>query len=771
MLKHTYILLLAVVTVFTTHAQTYYHVSHASGKQSIGGIDVGVAPVNGAYTYAPGQFCGAGPYFIGQGGGGAATSGYNFIFSKPIYAARFQITASETGEYISFDVNNIPYNLAPSQVTNFTGYCGNPNGWLVSNGQISFPSTLPMNNSQVYIVDSITSITIYDVNYSAGSVFNFDFVLDTVAIIDSISDNMLCIGDSLLVKFTAAGTFFNGNQFILQLSDKNGNFASSQTLGTISSIVSGTFNCVLPAIPSGEGYKLRIVSTLPADTSRVFATTLSIGNPPLIQAFSTSPGCEGDTMKVGVNEFSHVTERIWNGPGLLPNFLTRVATLIDVKLSDAGMYYVTVQDNGCEAIDSTYLEIHPNPVQSISFTNSPVCEGDTLKLYGNIDSAGVENIWMLPLGGTLKGKDVAIPNIQFGDSGQYVLATKLNGCTAKDTTYIIVKPTPYTYPAVNSPLCEGNKIILNANCAVKNAIFSWSGPKNFTMYHADTIIDNAATWHSGMYTVSAYSNGCATTQSLNVQVNAMPDIPAGSSNYPVCEHSDLVLTARNINQAADYSWSGPEGYIAYGYDAIRKDINIASSGKYIIKADSKGCITTDTIDVKVVELPPVPDIISNSPLHIGDELQLHLKNALSGIVYKWMGPYGFSTTEAHPVINSALKINSGRYTLMANRNGCYSQNHIDVVVDEVTDTGTIVLYPNANDGNFTVKALLTKDQDIKIRITDETGHQLYTLRTATQNKILEASINLKNTLSSGIYYLWLAIDGTIKSIPFVVNRQ
>jgi hypothetical protein len=770
--KTAYIVLLALLATTVASAQSLYHVSHTTGKLQIGGIDVTVNPINNAYPYSGsgGNFCGAGPYFIGQGTGGASSTGYQFIFSKPINAARFQITASEVGEAISFDINRMPYTITNSQVSNYTGYCGSPNGWIVSGGQLMF-NVVASNNSQVYIADSISDITIYDLNWSAGSIFSFDFLLDTTTYIDSITSFVGCIGDTFNVNYTAAGTFFNGNQFKLLLSDKNGSFTSPTLLTTKTSTVSGVLTCVIPSLPSGDGYKMKIVSTNPVDTSKPSWHPIGIGNPPLIQAYNTGPGCEGDTMKVGVNEFSHATWETWNGPGLLPNFYTKVATLFDVKLSDSGKYYVSVQDYGCKSLDSTYLTIHPNPVHAIGTTNSPVCEGDSLKLFGNIDSIGAINIWFNPNNTKIVGKDLVLPKALLADSGRYVLATTLNGCTAKDSTYVIIKPTPKPNASVNNPLCLGDKLMLTTNCNLKNAALSWVGPRNFICNSADTIIDNVTFSYNGIYTITAAKNGCSATDTLAVQVNPYPVVPKATHNNPVCVDGELLLSANSITQAAKYNWTGPNGFNINGYNATISSLSTNYSGSYILTADINGCIKADTLNINVSLQPPLPDITSNSPLHVGSTLHLNLNNAISGIAYKWTGPDGFSTTEANPVINNTVFNNSGRYLIEANLNGCYTTNYIDVVVSDVVDTGIVVLYPNANDGNFTVKLLLHEDQQLGISITDVAGHQLYSERSETQNNVFEKQFNLKGRLASGIYTFRIIFEGTTKSIPFVVGRQ
>ncbi|MBK7149560.1 MAG: hypothetical protein IPH78_12275 [Bacteroidetes bacterium] len=64
-------------------------------------------------------------------------------------------------------------------------------------------------------------------------------------------------GGSVSVPYTSYGTFNSGNQFIAQLSNAAGSFATPVTIGTVTSVNSGTINAVIPtATPTGTGYRV-----------------------------------------------------------------------------------------------------------------------------------------------------------------------------------------------------------------------------------------------------------------------------------------------------------------------------------------------------------------------------------------------------------------------------------------------------------------------------------------------------------------------------------
>jgi hypothetical protein len=77
----------------------------------------------------------------------------------------------------------------------------------------------------------------------------------------------LCASSTVSIPYSAGGSFNTGNQFIVQLSDASGSFATPIVIGT-STAASGSISATIPAgTPAGDNYKIRIVSSSPALTS------------------------------------------------------------------------------------------------------------------------------------------------------------------------------------------------------------------------------------------------------------------------------------------------------------------------------------------------------------------------------------------------------------------------------------------------------------------------------------------------------------------------
>lgn len=757
-------------------AQNFYPVTHLSGTRVIGNTDVEVKGINNPGGYPGSSYCDAGPYWIGQGTSGttATFSGYSFIFSKAVRMLKLQFTASDTGERISLYINGNHYNIQPADIGNFFSSCGYNGRTLITNGDLTFRagSGIVGNNTQVVIEDSIKQIDVLNTEDMGGTFFNFYFVTDTVVEIDDCNDTLLCRGDTLRVKYSVSGTFSNTNVFSLQLSDKYGDFKSPTVLSTINSAVAGMFECVVPAIPSGEGYRLRIVASDPVYTSRLSPFTLSIGNPPVIGASNNGPVCEGEKGQITMTIYmSNYTDVFWNGPGLLPDYPTRVYNFPAVKFSDSGWYVGRVEDYGCVAYDSTKLEVRANPIKGLTITDTSVCSNETLVLTSDVAVPGSTNVWLRPDGSyDTTNTLTVVPNA--AASGMYQLITYLDGCYSRDTAHISIKPVPDPQITSNTP-CVGDTLRIGSNDTTHNATYIWVGPSGFVMTTKDTVIAPALLDASGKYVLTVFANGCKAVDSAAVMVKSRPYTPAANGDTVLCEGAVLHLMGSNALPDSNtfYHWTGPNGFRADEINTQKQGVSVHDAGAYVFMGEREGCTAADTLYVAVNHTPYTPQATSNSPLTLGHTLQLTLAEPEAGVAYSWTGPNGFTSNVFSPEIENVTKQHAGTYTVTGTLGNCASSAIVLITIDEIADTGYLLLYPNPNNGNFTIKGRFHAEQYVSMRITNAAGQLIYSDRVKTENKKLYKEVKLGDRLASGTYTLRVLIDGKYHSLRFAVVRQ
>lgn len=190
-----------------------------------------------------------------------------------------------------------------------------------------------------------------------------------------------------------------------------------------------------------------------------------------------------------------------------------------------------------------------------------------------------------------------------------------------------------------------------------------------------------------LYRAAVKNGSCPTAFSVpaTITVNQIPNTPVASSNGPLCEGSNLQLNASN-EPGSNYNWSGPNGFSSTLQNPTINGVSTANAGTYSVTNTLNGCTSfPGTINVAVHTIPPAVNPNSNSPVCETQNLVL-TSTAISGAVYNWTGPNGFSSSQQNPNINNVSLSNAGTYSVFVTRNGC------------VGPTATIEVTVNAKPG-------------------------------------------------------------------------
>jgi hypothetical protein len=481
---------------------------------------------------------------------------------------------------------------------------------------------------------------------------------------------------------------------------------------------------------------------------------------------NNGPLCIGDTLKLK-GYASTGAQFIWTGPG---SFLSHIQNPVipSMQNAKAGTYVVTAIANGCTAKDSTIVLAKPLPDTPKASLNTPLCTGDRLYLVVADNAPGAVYSWVGP--GTYQSQlqNPVINNVKLTTSGRYIVTVDLNGCLAHDTVDLIVNAIPQPQAFSNGVICEGDTIELAAGDTLVSALFSWTGPEGFKSWSRDTIILNAKANMSGLYTVTSVNYNCSNTDTVSMLVKPMPVVPKAGNNSPLCSGTELNLSTATSTTGVTYKWTGPGSYGSVEQNPAIGNVSIAASGIYKVVTDLNGCSTEDTTMV-LIKPTPVVAVSCNSPLSIGQELKFRVANHMPGTLYSWNGPAGFTSRAQEPIINKVLANSGGSYTVVTNLDGCIASTVITVVVNDVEDTGKLVLYPNPNFGNFTISGLLKTDQPVLMKILNSVGQEIYTTTAETVNRTLFHKVELPYC-ANGMYILHIRVDGRYHRIPFIISR-
>lgn len=414
-------------------------------------------------------------------------------------------------------------------------------------------------------------------------------------------------------------------------------------------------------------YQVRAISG--QCSSMVATTTVSIISQPDVT--SNSPLCVGQQLALNITAVPGATYS-WTGPNGFSD-TARTPLRNNVALADGGVYSVNVQVPGCGSIGVFNVTVVVNaiPATPTASSNGPLCEGQNLLLSASA-IPGATYLWNGPNAFASNQQNPTRTNVQLTEAGTYNVVAIVNGCvSAGASTSLSVNTVPPT-PTIssNSPLCVGQTISLTSTPLV-GATYQWSGPAGFSSTQQNPIRDTAQLVHSGMYSLIATINGCASTPAttqVNITINTPTPVP--TNNGPICPGQTLQLTASPIS-GATYSWTGPNGFTSTSQNPSILNIVLADAGLYSVTAQTPGCgvSAAGTTNVQVTTLPPAPIITSNAPICNGQSLSLNASN-ITGATYEWSGPNGFTSTTQNPTITNANLLNSGVYSVVATVPGC-----------------------------------------------------------------------------------------------------
>lgn len=386
----------------------------------------------------------------------------------------------------------------------------------------------------------------------------------------------------------------------------------------------------------------------------IATTNVTVRPLPMVTATSEIT-CTGGTIKLiatGNDTFS------WSGKN---NFSASGAevTIPNATGDDAGIYTVTVINNGCTATATTLVTVQP--IILIPPIIYGICKGSTATLETSFTATGKDWKW------TPNGE--ITPTIMVTTAGTYDVSfsDKVNGCKYIATFTVEVNDKPVPTIATIAAVCSGQPIVLNVS-GVTGSKFTWTGSDNFTSTVQNPTVTPIPTT-VGVYTYSVLVEGrgeCTGIATTSVTVKAIPILTVSTAS--ICAGTTGTLTASG---ADSYSWS------ATGFSSTGATVSITNAGVYTVIGTTAGCTAQATTSVTVKATLTV----TVNPITLCAGVSGKLK-AESSVVdtYSWSGPNNFTGTTQEVIVS-----NAGIYTVIVTKDGCTAVATSTVEIKTVAD--------------------------------------------------------------------------------------
>lgn len=512
------------------------------------------------------------------------------------------------------------------------------------------------------------------------------------------------------VTISWGGTANSGNEFILELSDVNGDFTNAVELGRVGDQNNANpknfdLNFAIPTDTRGQGYKFRARSTSPAHqaesdnaypvyymdvTTSINISELGDGNPP-------GNLCHPSSIDLQVDNIANpeTYQYQWYRSGtLLP-----AETNHTITITQSGMYQALVDYGDCTFNGNTDSNIVTVTIGSTGAgvgittpSKTALCAGDSETLMIDTTDPSWSYEWYKDntvISGATSTSYTVDASVS-GFEGDYQVEISAPGvCTERSAPVTITNAGAFTVTR-NNP---ANVVVLPSQPETLSISTTATTP-TYQWYRNGTLVSGATNaaldiTQDGTYYAAVTSSGaCSSTIDSE---NTIAVVPTGfeiivdyDSSYTACVNTNAVLEVATINAvAADGTTSDVTAQLetSFAYQWQLDGVNVSGAtsqnisltnttenGDYTVNAtlgsynETSNILPVQLLTNETVSITSTSAIYCNS----SDTITISTTTDLSGENFSWeRDGTSINTTDAALIVSEP-----GTYRLVIDKNGC-----------------------------------------------------------------------------------------------------
>lgn len=577
-------------------------------------------------------------------------------------------------------------------VTGNTLICSGQSTTLTATGGTAYAWTGGTSSSNAAIIVSPTSNTSYSVS-STNSIGCTATRVVSVTVNGSAplltitpSTNSVCIGKT--VTLTASG-------------------AASYTWG--GGITNG--GTVMPSATT-------IYSVTGSNACGNTTAAVTITATPIPVGLSATPTlvCAGSAATI--NAVAAATSYTWSSNSQNQSSVTVAPTVNTV-------YSVAVSDGTCFGSGTVAIAASPVPTITIAASSSVLCQGYSATLT----ASGASGYTWNP--GNLNTAQIIV-NPSSATLYSVVGSNTVN-CTSIAQQVILTQPSPTLVPTISNTL----------SCVNETVTISLTGASTYTWSNGMTGNSNVVTVPSSTSIVitGIGSNSCTANYTANLTVfDPTVSVTGGTA---VCAGKSTTLTGSG---ADTYNWVGG---LPFASQPVTPSVTTTYTLSTTTASDGVTCSKDVTYTVIVNQNPTITTTPSVVTMCVKSEQATLTASGASS--YLWSGNSGTLSANASNTFTYNV---AGTYVYSVtgtDANGCVSTKTVSIKVNsctginEVTGDNGVEVYPNPNNGEFTVKSSIETD----VIMVNQLGQVIREFH-LTGNA--EQKINVSG-IAAGVYYL------------------
>lgn len=494
-------------------------------------------------------------------------------------------------------------------------------------------------------------------------------VITTLQPVVTNDTNSVCINSAIDVPFYSTGIYNANNIYTAQLSDMNGNFAANPPVigtspdpGTYDPMLGsppGSVSGLVPNVPPGCGYYIRVVSSNPAVVGAPWGP-FCIGQCDIttnnaqdlnfcVTDCATNPAGADSIIDVDVNTYnntavygpgnvfttqllSSMTFAQIGANGILGSVAAQNDTTLDVHIPckdslaivgiPVGMNYMRVVATNSSDPDNSLGSLirvtvgapssTPPTITSYDFTTfaqrDTFCAGDIVALFFSPYNYSANSTYMWQCNGINSGQPFVSPSGANSNSlyvslgGPGILTFKVQetsfGCSGPWSAVdtIVVLGLPNVNVTGPHVVCLGDTNTFQTFTFTNNTYYNWSVTGGTIVDTSNNVIQMSFP-NTGGYTLTLNAiNQCGTaTGNFNITVKPYPNVNAGNDTI-ICGGVPISLSTQT-GAGYTYNWSDGTSTIATTNSVT---ITPTVTTSYVISVSvSPGCVSYDTVNVTV----------------------------------------------------------------------------------------------------------------------------------------------------------------------------
>jgi gliding motility-associated-like protein len=372
--------------------------------------------------------------------------------------------------------------------------------------------------------------------------------------------------------------------------------------------------------------------------------------------------------------------------------------------------YSVASDCGVTDVATITLQLTDIPATPVIADVDPLCAGSDIQ-FSVTTVTGAAYQWTGPDNFTSSQQNPLIQDATEAASGTYTLVITVNDCASPSATVeVSVDSVAQAGEDVEADLCnDGTAVNLEDYLSDPHDNGgTWEDTSGTGALNGNMLTTNGldADTYEFKYTVLNACNS-SDTSVVTLHVKDIPQAPAVDEVAPVCEGSDVQLSATAV-AGATYQWTGPDNFSSALQNPLIENAPVTAGGTYSLSVIVNDCASPAvTVNVEVNAQPQFT-IEGNTALCVGQTSVLTLVAGnfdVDDATYTWY----HNGELLEDVTDSTIEISeTGIYKVVVDSNGCPA----DMEITATENNNAFELVTEAGCEDFTYMIAVTNAGDI-----------------------------------------------------------